>query len=54
MQEGKTFEVENPYTEEIIAEPYSQKKDVDRAVLATKAHLKMKVIGSLDEIYFEK
>ena len=33
--DGKTFEVENPYTEEIIAEvPYSQEKDVDRAVLA--------------------
>ena len=35
--DGGTFEVENPYTEEIIAEvPYSQEKDVDRAVLAAK------------------
>ena len=48
--DGKTFEVENPYTEEIIAEvPYSQEKDVDRAVLAAKAAWKdWKVLGSLD------
>ena len=48
--DGETFEVENPYTEEIIAQvPYSQKKDVDRAVLAAKAAWKdWKVLGSLD------
>ena len=48
--DGGTFEVENPYTEEIIAEvPYSQEKDVDRAVLAAKAAWKdWKVLGSLD------
>ena len=35
---GNTFEVENPFTEDIIAKvPYSKAEDVDNAVLAAKS-----------------
>ena len=35
---GDSFEVENPFTEEIIATvPYSKEKDVDAAVTAAKS-----------------
>ena len=38
--DGKTFEVENPYTEEIIAEvPYSQEKDVDSVIDKTSVDI---------------
>jgi len=47
---GDSFEVENPFTEEIIATvPYSKEKDVDAAVTAAKsAWKKWKTLGSLD------
>ena len=48
--DGKTFEVENPYTEKIIAQvPFSQKNDVNNAVMAAEsAWQNWKNIGSLD------
>ena len=48
--DGKTFEVENPYTEKIIARvPFSQKNDVNNAVMAAEsAWQNWKNIGSLD------
>ena len=47
---GNTFEVENPFTEDIIAKvPYSKAEDVDNAVLAAKSAWKnWKTLGSLD------
>ncbi|MEE2765519.1 MAG: aldehyde dehydrogenase family protein [Candidatus Neomarinimicrobiota bacterium] len=47
---GRTFDVENPYTEEIIAQvPKSTREDIDKAVLAAKsAWLDWKIMGSLD------
>ena len=47
---GNTFEVENPFTEDIIAKvPYSEAEDVDNAVLAAKSAWKnWKTLGSLD------
>jgi len=47
---GKTFSVENPFTEEIIAEvPNSSPIDVDNAVsVAMSAWKKWKLLGSLD------
>ena len=48
--DGSTFEVENPFTEEIITEvPNSSASDVDVAVSAAKAAWKdWKMLGSLD------
>ena len=48
--DGQTFDVENPYTEETIAQvPKSTGKDVDKAVLAAKSAWKnWKILGSLD------
>ena len=48
--EGKTFEVENPFTQEMIARvPYSSATDVDNAVVAAKnAWKSWKILGSLD------
>ena len=47
---GSTFDVENPFTEEIIAQvPHSSASDVDAAVQAAKAAWKdWKMLGSLD------
>ena len=47
---GNTFEVENPFTEDIIAKvPYSKEEDVDNAVLAAKSAWKnWKTLGSID------
>ncbi len=47
---GDSFEVENPFTEEIIATvPYSKEKDVDAAVtIAKSAWKEWKTLGSLD------
>ena len=47
---GDSFEVENPFTEEIIATvPYSKEKDVDAAVTTAKSAWKeWKTLGSLD------
>ena len=47
---GRTFDVENPYTEEIIAQvPKSTREDIDKAVLAAKsAWIDWKIMGSLD------
>ena len=49
-KDGKTFDVENPFTEEIIAQvPRSNEVDVDAAVQAAKAAWKeWKMLGSLD------
>jgi len=48
--DGDSFEVENPFTEEIIATvPYSKEKDVDAAVTVAKSAWKeWKTLGSLD------
>ena len=48
--DGKIFDVENPFTEEIIAQvPQSSNKDVDMAVQAAKRAWKdWKILGSLD------
>ena len=48
--DGKIFDVENPFTEEIIAQvPQSSNKDVDMAVKAAKRAWKdWKILGSLD------
>jgi len=48
--DGQTFDVENPYTEETIAQvPKSTKEDVDKAVGAAKSAWKnWKILGSLD------
>ena len=48
--DGQTFDVENPYTEETIAQvPKSTKEDVDKAVRAAKLAWKnWKILGSLD------
>ena len=36
--DGETFDIENPFTEQIIATaPYSKEKDVDHAVNAAKS-----------------
>ena len=47
---GDSFEVENPFTEEIIATvPYSKEKDVDAAVTVAKSAWKeWKTLGSID------
>ena len=47
---GDTFDVENTFTEEIIAKvPYSKEEDVNNAVLAAKSAWKnWKILGSLD------
>ena len=49
-KDGKTFDVENPFTEEIIAQvPRSNEVDVDAAVQAAKAAWQeWKMLGSLD------
>ena len=48
--DGQTFDVENPYTEETIAQvPKSTGEDVDKAVIAAKlAWNDWKILGSLD------
>ena len=48
--DGQTFDVENPYTEETIAQvPKGTKEDVDKAVGAAKSAWKnWKILGSLD------
>jgi betaine-aldehyde dehydrogenase len=48
--DGGTFDIENPFTEQIIATaPYSKEKDVDHAVNAAKsAWGNWKTLGSLD------
>ena len=48
--DGQTFDVENPYTEETIAQvPKSTGEDVDKAVIAAKSAWKdWKILGSLD------
>ena len=48
--DGKFFDVENPFTEKIIAQvPQSSNKDVDMAVQAAKRAWKdWKILGSLD------
>ena len=48
--DGNKFDVENPFTEEIIAQvPRSSDKDVDMAVKAAKSAWKnWKILGSLD------
>ena len=48
--DGGTFDIENPFTERIIATaPYSKEKDVDHAVNAAKsAWENWKTLGSLD------
>ncbi len=48
--DGQTFDVENPYTEETIAQvPKSTGEDVDKAVIVAKsAWKKWKILGSLD------
>ena len=48
--DGQTFDVENPYTEETIAQvPKSTREDVDKAVIAAKSAWKnWKILGSLD------
>ena len=48
--DGNKFDVENPFTEEIIAQvPRSSDKDVDMAVEAAKSAWKnWKILGSLD------
>ena len=48
--DGNKFDVENPFTEEIIAQvPKSSDKDVDMAVKAAKSAWKnWKILGSLD------
>ena len=49
-QDSSTFKVENPFTEQSIAQvPLSSKKDVDAAVQAAKTSWKdWKLMGSLD------
>ena len=48
--DGQTFDVENPYTEETIAQvPKNTGEDVDKAVIAAKTAWKnWKILGSLD------
>ena len=48
--DGQTFDVENPYTEETIAQvPKNTAEDVDKAVIAAKTAWKnWKILGSLD------
>jgi len=49
-KDGNTFDVENPFTEEIIAQvPHNTDQDVDAAVQAAKSAWKdWKMLGSLD------